>query len=659
MTSSADEDQPLVSMVIPVYNSLTYLSETLDSMLHQGLSENELEVILVNDGSDDGSERVVDEYAARYPNFRVIHQEQSGGPATPCNVGAYAARGRYFFLLGSDDVMTPNALRDLVTVAEREESDVVLGKLGSLGGRGTPKSVYKKTVYDADLVEHKIFNTLSAVKLFRTELLHRTGALHPKHLAVGSDQPFTATLYLAARKFSICSDREYVLIRRRDDGSNVTRSFRSPADYLDLTTAVLSAIVEGTDPGPLRDGVVRRTFRRELPQIVRKEFLDLPDHEQQDLVSRTKRTLEPVYNETTALHADPLTRSKVDLIFANDVDNLRRLIEWQSSPGGGEVVHDGQRFIYALPEELRSAIGEARLHTPSVKGAVSLTDISDDAGVLEVGISAVALTCITPADATILRLRNRSAGDAVDIPTTVERTVDLPTGSGHMVRARADLTEFPVSVWDAYVVQRFGDDEVTNRFGSNKADGVDSRSIYLFDGRKDQPFGKAYFTVGFENLSLDIGFVHTKNDLPEVTVHGLVPQVDGSEIAIVSVQSGSPVEFLVNLDPANVTRHLSVASTKLDGRLYYVAIPPHPTVADATRKLMVRTGDGSREVRLPAPAVKPTESRDGRSNRARDHERSVDIFRAAVGDLGIVGRRAVLRGYHEVKSLPRRGRRDR
>src|SRR5699024_11573988 len=163
-----------------------------------------------------------------------------------------------------------------------------------------------------------------------------------------------------------------------------------------------------------------------------------------------------------------------------------------------------------------------------------------------------------------------------------------PTGSGHMVRARADLTEFPVSVWDAYVVQRFGDEEVTNRFGSNKADGVDSRSIYLFDGRKDQPFGKAYFTVGFENLSLDIGFVHTKNDLPEVTVHGLVPQVDGSEIAIVSVQSGSPVEFLVNLDPANVTRHLSVASIKLDWRLSYVAIHPHVIIYYATRHTLCR-----------------------------------------------------------------------
>ena len=657
MTRSGVEDPPLVSMVVPVYNSLTYLSETLDSLLEQGLTENELEVILVDDGSDDGSERVVDEYAARHPNFRVIHQEQSGGPATPCNVGAYAARGRYFFLLGSDDVMTPNALRDLVKVAEREESDVVLGKLGSLGGRGTPKSVYKKTVYDADLVEHKIFNTLSAVKLFRTQLLHRTGALHPKHLAVGSDQPFTATLYLAARKFSICSDREYVLIRRRKDGSNVTRSFRSPADYVDLATAVLSVIVAGTEPGPLRDGVVRRTFRRELPQIVRKEFLDLPDDEQQDLVTRTKRMLEPVYNEATALHADPLTRSKVDLIFSDDVTGLRRLIEWENSAGGGEVVHDGQRFVYAVPEELRSAIGADRLHTPVVKGDVTLTDISYDTRDLEVGIAALALSCTTRADATILRLRNRQTGDEVDVPTTDERTVEASAGSGNRVRARIDLTVLQVSVWDAYVIQRFGDDEVTNRFGSKKAEGIDSRSIYLFDEQDEQAIGKAYFTVGFENLSLDIGFVHTKNELPEVTVHGLVPQVDGSEIAIMSIQSGRPVDFLVESE--GTTRHLPVTSTQLDRHLHSVVLPPHPTETGAVRRLVVRGGGHSRDVNLPAPIGIAAASRTGRSHSAREDERAVDIFRAALGDLGIVGRRAVRRVYRGARSLPERSRQGR
>lgn len=644
MRGSMKEDQPLVSMVVPVYNSLKYLAETLDSLLEQGLTDDELEIIMVDDGSDDGSERMVDDYAARHPNFRVIHQEQSGGPATPCNVGAYAARGRYFFLLGSDDVMAPNALRDLVTVAEREGSDVVLGKLGSLGGRGTPKSVYKKTVHDADLVEHKIFNTLSAVKLFRTELLHRTGALHPKHLRVGSDQPFTATLYLAARKFSICADREYILIRRRDDGSNVTGSFRSPADYVDLATAVLSVIVAGTEPGPLRDGVVRRTFRRELPQIVRETFLDLPQDEQRDIVASTRHMLEAVYNEATALHADPLTRTKVDLILDDDVDSLRRLIEWEHSHGGAQVRHDGARFVYAVPADLKKEIGETRLHTPVVKGDVRLTRISYDHGVMDLGITALALSCITPADATFLRLRNRRTGHDVTIETSTERAVELAVGSGHMARARTDFSELSVSVWDAYVVQRFGDDEIVNRFGSTKDGGIGSTSIYLFDGHAEPPFGKVYFTAGFENLSVDIGFVHTKNELPEVTVYGLVPQNDRSELAVVSVQAGAPAVFMVTVGSGRTTRHQPVSHVQMDAGLYTVTLPPHIAASETETQLVVRSGGESRQVPLPSPASADAMShRTGPRGGERDGVGSMELFRQAIGDLGIVGRRALRR----------------
>ena len=94
-------------------------------------------------------------------------------------------------------------MRDLAGIAEREGSDIVLGRLGGIGGRRTPGAVFAKTVYDADLVENRVFNMLSAVKLFRTELLHRTGALHPTSLRIGSDQPFVASLFLAAGKVSI------------------------------------------------------------------------------------------------------------------------------------------------------------------------------------------------------------------------------------------------------------------------------------------------------------------------------------------------------------------------------------------------------------------------------------------------------------------------
>lgn len=93
-------ERPLVSLVIPVYNAMPYLLETLDAIPAQGLKPSELEVILVNDGSDDGSAQVLAEYAERHPNYRLLNQPNSGGPADPCNKGIAAVRGRYFFVLG-------------------------------------------------------------------------------------------------------------------------------------------------------------------------------------------------------------------------------------------------------------------------------------------------------------------------------------------------------------------------------------------------------------------------------------------------------------------------------------------------------------------------------------------------------------------------------
>ena len=69
MTTPTDAPTPLVSVVIPVFNSVSYLAETLDSMLVQGLSETELEIVVVDDGSDDGSEKMVDDYAQLIPEL--------------------------------------------------------------------------------------------------------------------------------------------------------------------------------------------------------------------------------------------------------------------------------------------------------------------------------------------------------------------------------------------------------------------------------------------------------------------------------------------------------------------------------------------------------------------------------------------------------------
>ena len=110
---------PLVSVVVPFYNVESYISECLESLAAQTLSD--IEVILVDDGSQDGSRRVAEEFAARDPRFVVVRQPNRGpGPAR--NEGLRWARGPYLAFADSDDVVPPEAYEVLVSSLERRKN---------------------------------------------------------------------------------------------------------------------------------------------------------------------------------------------------------------------------------------------------------------------------------------------------------------------------------------------------------------------------------------------------------------------------------------------------------------------------------------------------------------------------------------------------------
>ena len=89
---SASAHTARVAVVIPVFNSMPYLRELLDSLVAQDMAPDLFEVIAVDDGSTDGGGKILDAYAARLPNMRDIHQRNSGWPGKPRNVGIEASR---------------------------------------------------------------------------------------------------------------------------------------------------------------------------------------------------------------------------------------------------------------------------------------------------------------------------------------------------------------------------------------------------------------------------------------------------------------------------------------------------------------------------------------------------------------------------------------
>ena len=115
-----------ISVIIPVFNTEAYLRRCLDSVMRQSELR---EIILVDDGSTDGSGDICDEYAARRPDlFRVIHQKNQGSSAAR-NAGIEIAGGEYLSFIDSDDYIEPDMYECLLRLAEEYGADMASGEM--------------------------------------------------------------------------------------------------------------------------------------------------------------------------------------------------------------------------------------------------------------------------------------------------------------------------------------------------------------------------------------------------------------------------------------------------------------------------------------------------------------------------------------------------
>ena len=119
------DDNPKVSVVIPVYNNEKYLNECLDSVIGQTFKD--IEIICINNGSTDGTLDILKSYASKDDRVKIIsHNNIDVGPAR--NDGLAAAKGQYVYIMDSDDYIYPDAIEDMYNSAVLNDSDIVLIK---------------------------------------------------------------------------------------------------------------------------------------------------------------------------------------------------------------------------------------------------------------------------------------------------------------------------------------------------------------------------------------------------------------------------------------------------------------------------------------------------------------------------------------------------
>ena len=144
-----------LSFIIPVYNTEAYLDECLGSILKQDIAASDYEIICINDGSTDGSFRLLRRYEQDYPNVVVIDQKNSG-VCTARNAGLAAAQGNYIWYFDADDYIGQNLLAELKAQCSATGCDrLVIGNYAFVSGSDAPMRL--NTAWEDSVVWRSLF----------------------------------------------------------------------------------------------------------------------------------------------------------------------------------------------------------------------------------------------------------------------------------------------------------------------------------------------------------------------------------------------------------------------------------------------------------------------------------------------------------------------
>lgn len=214
-----------VSVIVPVYNVEKYLDECLSSLVNQTLSE--LEIIVVNDGTKDNSQNIIDQYVKQYPNKVISLIKENGGLGDARNYGIPYAKGEYIGFVDSDDIVHLEMYEKMFNKAKLENSDLVLCDLEYFYETSSEKMVKEGLVQieDIDINKTVFLSPLFAWnKLYRRSLFIESELKYPIGLWY-EDIPVTVPFFTLAKKISYVHE---TLIYYRQRSTSIMGSVDNP-----------------------------------------------------------------------------------------------------------------------------------------------------------------------------------------------------------------------------------------------------------------------------------------------------------------------------------------------------------------------------------------------------------------------------------------------
>lgn len=270
------ERQPLISIIIPVYNVEQYLDECMASVLNQTYAN--LEIVLVDDGSKDRSPELCDSYAVKDERVKVIHKE-NGGPMSACIAGVERAKGEYLAFMDSDDWVDLTMVEELVKETTGDVKEMICSNyiIEKANQSVKIRQSMKSGVYDRKAIEEHLFPCLlgneerrihgsRCMKLISKKLIADNLKYANLNVSMGEDLFLIFLAALDANRIVVAEEGYYYHYRFLE--SSLVHKYK-PRMYKEIGSLYdnLQSVIENKS--------IEETQREMFMQQLRKEYIFL------------------------------------------------------------------------------------------------------------------------------------------------------------------------------------------------------------------------------------------------------------------------------------------------------------------------------------------------------------------------------------------------
>lgn len=253
----------LLSIIIPVYNVESFLSDCLNSVIAQGFRKDELQVICVNDGSTDNSLSILRRYEECH-DFITVITKPNGGVSSARNLGLRYAVGKYICFLDSDDYVMPESYKKCIEIMEENQALSCFFNFKTVGENDSAYNIVSELTYHQDVKKSMISSSNVWGMILRRVIVFENCIFFNENMSYGEDTLFMyfVSLYLDVKRHVYIHEPIYYYRQRKTSAMHTKskeRAMRHMNDMLEMARCYSVKIIDGSISGKaLKNTKLRR-----------------------------------------------------------------------------------------------------------------------------------------------------------------------------------------------------------------------------------------------------------------------------------------------------------------------------------------------------------------------------------------------------------------